>query len=56
MKFRIFGYWTASLLLAVGAAHAADVPSGAPTQALDGRILDVARASIRPCSHLQPDC
>jgi len=39
MKFWIFGCFAASLL---GAAYAADAPSGAPTQALDGRIWDVA--------------
>lgn len=42
MKFWIFGYWAASLLLAVGAAHAADAPSGVHPPALEGRIWDVA--------------
>lgn len=39
MKFWIFGCLIASLL---GGVHAAGTPSGAPTQALDGRIWDVA--------------
>jgi uncharacterized iron-regulated protein len=42
MKFWIFRCLAASLLLAVGGAHAADAPNGAPPQALDGRIWDVA--------------
>lgn len=42
MKFWIFGCMVASLLGAVHAAHAAEVPSGASTQVLDGRIWDVA--------------
>lgn len=49
MKFRIFSCWAASLLLALGGAHAADAPSGAPAPALEGRIWDVAaRQFISP--------
>lgn len=43
MKFWIFGCVAASLLLALGGAHAADAPSGAHPPALDGRIWDVAQ-------------
>lgn len=43
MKLWILGCLAARLLVAVGGAHAADMPGPAPAQALDGRIWDVAQ-------------